>query len=605
MHRGHDKLLEIVGTLPIALLQASGMEQVLDEVARRTMDVLGCMDCIIWLLDDSRSLIQAAAWGLEQPNGVVEDPLVLGPGEGVSGRAVATMKPQLVVDTTTDADYVHDVLQGRSEIAVPIISGGNVLGVIDSEHSEVGFFTDGDAELVSAIAAVAALRIEAVQVEERMADAMVELNQSRAQMHRFAHTDALTGAGNRRALTEQLSELVVHGAEFGLCVLDLDDFKTINDVLGHHRGDLILTAVADAVRSAFVDTDASLARVGGDEFVIIAPLDRQLFTSRILGLIDDFEEQVKSIRMPVKLSAGIAFGSDAESWRHADDALYIAKAAGGNQIRVYDETDDELVSLRRSRSWAETIRQSLDNGDLTLFAQKIAPAGAVGQWSPPMVELLLRYRGADGVWQSPAELLAAAALFGLDRRVDDWVQDRALTLLADPTKPLGSTAVCLNWSSRTIQSVDAVDTLIRQVHTRGVPPERLVIEVTEHVAIAAAESFGEAVAALRSAGIRVAIDDMGSGWTSLEVVRTCPIDFLKLDGAWVSRAVQDQLSRRVVEAMIESSRLLGARSVAESVEDRETLDLLVELGVDYVQGWHLHRPEPIESLVAALATDRS
>lgn len=343
--------LALLRKLPVAILGARKIDQVLQVIARHVTEVLGYEDCVIYVRDSDTTLLQAAAWGPKSPGGIeILEPLRLRFGEGVVGCAAETQETQRVNDTRTFAGYVPDIAGGFSELAVPIIYGGEVLGVIDSEHPDVGFYSEADADLISTIAAIAAAQLHAALAADELRATISELKRVQETLRLSAVTDPLTGIGNRRHFEDKLRDAITGAERFALCAMDLDRFKAVNDTLGHHEGDELLRTVAQILRRRLSAAGAVVARVGGDEFTALAPADSD-FASLCVATV---EETYKVLQdryggLDLAISAGLAHGLTEVVWHHADDALYVAKSVGGNRLQPFDPFDPVVAMRHRQR----------------------------------------------------------------------------------------------------------------------------------------------------------------------------------------------------------------------------------------------------------------
>ena len=581
--------------LPLALIGVAGLDEVLRLTARYVMDALDYQDCVIYLRAGDGCFEQRAAWGPKSPDGIeIINALRLESGEGIVGWAALTQDTQLVSDTTADDRYVPDVGARGSELAVPIVYAGETLGVIDSEHGDKDFFTEVDADVVSAIAAIVAGMIRSTLSTEELNRTINELNQAQMELELAAETDLLTGVGNRRRLESVFAEASARGDRFGVAVVDIDGLKRVNDHHGNDQGDRVLRSVADTLARHCSTEGLTLARCESDEFVIIASPLPKGFAVRIAAALDDLRTLAVSgtnAGAETTASAGVAYGMSMAAWSDANDALTLAKQSGGDNLWIFRPDDPGIMRLRSDRAWAKRIERAINDNTLRLAAQAVTHASSD---VPVFHEVLLRWQEADGSWGPPTELLAAAERLGLEQVVDRWVTRNVLNALlaSDPAIHLS-----MNWSVSSITSPSMVRMMIDSLRETEVNPERLIIEVTEHGCIESPTAFREAVEHLRNAGIRIALDDLGSGWSSLRTLQSTPVDFIKLDGQWVCGARRDELSLIAIRSMIECAMALDTLVIAEWVEDQPTRDLVTELGVNFLQGWLVHRPQPLSDLL--------
>lgn len=565
------------------LAQARDTETVLWTIAETSMKILGYEDCVIYLIDRDRDvLVQRAAFGPKDAgDGTIVEPIEIAVGDGIVGAVAAHARPIRVDYTRLDDRYIVDDDERRSELAVPIIDDGEVIGVIDSEHSQPSFYTDRDQDALVDLAGLAAARV-------RTALTIEQLQQARRELDQLASTDHLTGLPNRRAFEESLDDLRSRGRRPVIGMIDVDGFKTVNDEHGHAAGDEVLRRVAEVIRANTAQADL-VARLGGDEFAVVADHHDREHVADMLratsGAMAALRWDWNDIHLRVSVSAGVAT-VDPGDWSDADAALYLAKAQGRSQVVVFDPDDPRLTTRSHDRTWAVRVREGLSASRFVLHGQPIVDTTDSSD-TPALREALLRYIDDDGTHVSPVTFLGAATRFGLSFDIDHWVINEAVAwLAANPAAP----PLTVNVHPRTVVSGLIVPELHGALDATGVDATRLVVEITENAAIEDEAACRTAISTIRSWGARVAIDDFGSGWTSLAVARAVPVDFLKMDGVWVRDSVTDRLSRQVVQSTVAAAQTLGSLTVAEWVEDEPTRRFLVDLGVDYVQGHLTGRP---------------
>ena len=587
--RDPEVLLELLRSTSLDLAQARDTDTVLWTIAETSMEILGYEDCVIYLVDPDRPvLVQRAAFG---PKAIgrseIRNPIEIKIGAGIVGAAAKTGETVRVDDTLDDPRYIIDDEPRRSELAVPIIDDGEVIGVIDSEHSEPCFYTVDDEQALADLAAIATARL-------RTAVTIEQLERARAALDELAATDPLTGLPNRRAFEEHLRRLS-HDARPAIGLIDLDGFGRINDELGHAAGDDLLQQVSTVMRETADHADLG-ARLDGDEFAVVLDNGDVEKLSSIMGQLIDRIALVgwdwRGGTLHVTASAGVARSNDDTSWADAEEALYLAKIDGKNRIVVHNPEDPRHIARWADRRLARETRDGLAQGRFILYGQPIVQTDD-HENRPIIVESLLRYVDDDGSHQTPTPFISAAGQYGLAERVDRWVIEKTVGwLAAHPQAPTMS----INVHPNTIVSGDIVRYLGTVLGQRSVEPGRVIVEITENAAMGNEPRFREVVKELRHWGTRVAIDDFGSGWTSLTVARDLEVDFVKIDGAWIRSATVDELSRQVVESVATTASTIGARTVAEWVENDTTRDFLAELGIDYVQGFLIGPPMPIDEV---------
>lgn len=422
--------------------------------------------------------------------------------------------------------------------------------------------------------------------------------------------DPLTGLANRLLLEDRLKQAMTRTRRqdnlLAVCVLDLDEFKAVNDRLGHEAGDELLQTIARRLGSA-VRADDTVARLGGDEFVVLLGALRDVVEMDVC-----LQRMLDALAAPVRIageevvtpaSIGVTLyplnDSDADVLlRHADQAMYAAKQAGGRCYRLFDFQHSQ-VSVERMRR-KERIAEGIADGEMRLYFQ-------------PRVDMRLgRMVGAEALvrWQHPEEgLLPPDSFLPLIEddeqihRLGDWVIRTALASLAAWRAQGVQFAVSVNISAPHLLTSGFVDRLASLLAEQPhLPREALEIEVVESVALHDIEHAAAVVRNIRQLGVRVALDDFGVGYASLGYLRRLPVDVVKIDKSFVLDMLDDEDDFEVVQAVIALTRALHRESVAEGVETPEHALLLLRLGCHQVQGYGISRPMPADALLPWLAS---
>ncbi len=429
------------------------------------------------------------------------------------------------------------------------------------------------------------------------AEDISERKQVEEKLAHLARHDPLTGIANRRALTEALEQALRYAWRTGrtgaFFLLDLDNFKLVNDRLGHGAGDTVLRSVATRL-SRVLRRGELVARLGGDEFAVLCfPLEPTAalgVAQRLLRAIEEvtvtFPDRVVRLAASCGIAIVLEHGNSVEELLvAADRALYAAKYRGGARAEVYRPEHRSLGGSLVAR-YARILEAALEQERVVLLGQPILDlrqGRAVG------VELLLRLSAGDGEALPPSRFLPIAERLGLLPRIDDLVVREAIRYARQCTQ-----RVHVNLSLETLRDRDVLDSFFEELRAAQLPPGTLVFELTETAVCAEFSSVLEHLAALRALGCAVAIDDFGVGYSSFQRLRLLPIDFVKIDGTFVVDVLEDQVSRCIVCAMVELARALGAETIAEWVEDERQLEVLRQLGVDYAQGFAIGAPRPLE-----------
>ncbi|MET2825638.1 EAL domain-containing protein [Mesorhizobium shangrilense] len=420
-----------------------------------------------------------------------------------------------------------------------------------------------------------------------------------------ARHDALTALLNRSAFDRLLAEHIAAGP-LAVFYVDLDYFKALNDFAGHAAGDLALKSVARGIVGC-LPALAQAARLGGDEFALLVPdCDAAQAERLALALLASVRNADLGSATSRKLAAsiGIAFVDDAsttvaDALACADDACYAAKAAGRNRFAVFSaETASGSGGLNAARIAAETV-DAMEDGRLKLFGQEIHLLGQ-GWDKIRHVEVLARMVGRNGRLMPPGEFIPVAERFGIASRLDRWIIRTALTQHG-PALRAGALTLGFNLSAQTLSDPllwDFVDGVIEET---GAPHSGIGFEITETAAVTNFDAAEQFVRKARERRCRVSLDDFGAGMSSFEYLRRFPVDMIKIDGSFIEHIAESSFDREIVSAITSIARSLGCGVVAEKIERQETLDVLSDMGVAFGQGYLLHRPEPLEAIVARAA----
>jgi diguanylate cyclase (GGDEF)-like protein/PAS domain S-box-containing protein len=426
---------------------------------------------------------------------------------------------------------------------------------------------------------------------------ITERKRAEERLRFLASFDPLTGLPNRSLFHDRLNHALLHadrnGGQVGLLFIDLDDFKLINDSLGHSCGDELLKQVAQRLSLTVREID-TVARLGGDEFTIIlenlhTDEEAAMLAGKVLEALASsyclgFHE------LYVTASVGItmypADANQAETLlRNADTAMYRAKEEGKNSYRFFTREMDERIRTRLLLESA--LRQALQKDEFVLFYQ---PQIDVHSGDIVGFEALLRWRREDGVLVSPVEFIPVLEETGLIVDVGAWVIAEACRWLAGWRGRHGSLAtVAVNVSPRQFQTVALPELVARALHDTGLPASALELEITESSLVDAAATL-ETMGALRRIGVSLSIDDFGTGYSSLSYLKRFPISKLKIDQSFVRDITEDKDAAAIVSAIIALAHILQLQVVAEGVEKIEELGYLRRHGCNYIQGYLVSRP---------------
>jgi diguanylate cyclase (GGDEF)-like protein/PAS domain S-box-containing protein len=425
--------------------------------------------------------------------------------------------------------------------------------------------------------------------------------------YRASH-DSLTGLVNRAEfetrLRRSLRSAQEDGSEHALLYIDLDQFKLVNDACGHAVGDQLLQQVSRLLQAAVRDRD-TLARLGGDEFGVIlehcTAVQAQRVAQQICERMEDFRFLHDGRRFRIGASIGLVpmdkrWSSTEAVLQAADTSCYAAKEAGRNRVHAWFDTDKAMRARHGEMQWTSRIEQALDEDRFVLFAQRIEPANGAQQGVH--AEVLLRLLDHDGSLVAPGAFLPAAERFNLASRIDRWVLKRVMDWMnAVPSLDMIEN-ISVNLSGQSIGDRAFHRWAMEVLATAGAPIcERLCLEITETAAVTNFDDAALFIEQVRALGVRVALDDFGAGASSFGYLKSLPVDYLKIDGQFVRDVTVDPLDDAAVRCFVDVAKVVGVKTVAEFVDQPAVLARLQDIGVDYVQGYLLHRPSPIDELL--------
>lgn len=445
---------------------------------------------------------------------------------------------------------------------------------------------------------------------------ITERKSAEEKIQHLAFFDPLTHLPNRRLLQDRLQHAVAassrHQGQIALLLIDLDDFKTINDTLGHDDGDLLLQQVAqrlcDCVRSS-----ETVARLGGDEFVVLlehldedaeeAARQAELVGDKILHALNQpyqvgGSEHLSTASIGITLfDNGLPSGAD-DPLKRAELAMYQAKAAGRNTLRFFDPQMQASVNARvRLES---DLRHAMHGQQLLLHyqAQVSREHGITG------AEVLVRWRHPERGMVSPAEFIPLAEDTGLILPLGQWVLDTACAQLAlwAQTEALARLTIAVNVSARQFHHKDFVASVLDTLARTGANPQRLKLELTESLLVTDVEGVIAKMRALRERGVGFSLDDFGTGYSSLAYLKRLPLDQLKIDQGFVRDILIDPDDAAISRTVIALADSLGLTVIAEGVETQDHLDSLARMGCDHYQGYFFSKPLPVAEFEALVTT---
>lgn len=420
--------------------------------------------------------------------------------------------------------------------------------------------------------------------------------------------DPLTSLVNRREFEKRLERVlddkVVRIPGHAVCYLDLDNFKLINDTCGHLAGDAMLKQLT-ALLSAAVRGRDTLARLGGDEFGILIEncslRQAKSVARKILAIVEDFKFIWGENKFTVGVSIGLvpindSSGSVVDILSAADNACYVAKESGRNRIHVFLPDDGELEKRKGEMQWVTRINHALEEDLFCLFYQDVAPCVVPDKPGKKRFEILVRIKTYDGEHILPGAFLPAAERYNQSIKIDQWVIDASLNWLSSNEYILDSIESCaINISGHSISNEKFLNYCLEKIECSNVAAHKVCFEITETAAIANLASARKFMSELNRKGCTFALDDFGSGLSSFGYLKNLPVDYIKIDGVFVRDLLTDPVDYEMVSAINRLGHTMDKKIIAEFVENKEILNMLNDIGVDYAQGYGIGKPKPIEN----------
>jgi len=492
------------------------------------------------------------------------------------------------------------------QITRPILALTHTVNRIGDGHLDERVAQTGQAELGVLQRGVNHMAAQLQTMQDQMLE---RIDQATARLIYQASHDALTGLINRREFEQRLERMLLSALqqdrEHALCYMDLDQFKVINDTCGHAAGDELLRQLALLLKGNLRERD-TLARLGGDEFALLL---ENCSVADAQEVADSFRAEVQRFRFKwgdrifaVGMSVGMVAinrdsGSAASLLSAADAACYVAKGRGRNQIHIYESRDIDLVRHRGEMQWVTRIQRALEEHRLRLLWQEIRPIDGVVE-RICHVEVLLRMVDDDGSEILPMAFIPAAERYSIMPAIDSWVIEETLRVCGQYRVTRGELPClfAINLSGASLKDPEFRRMLLSRLQGNPDIGPNLCFEITETAAIGNLSVVNEFIDAMRGFGCSFALDDFGSGLSSFTYLKNLKVDYLKIDGAFVRDIASNAIDYSMVDAVHRIGKQMGLKTVAEYVESEQTLALLRQIGVDYVQGNGVHAPEPLENL---------
>ena len=425
--------------------------------------------------------------------------------------------------------------------------------------------------------------------------------------HQTTH-DQLTGLINRREFERDLGKALTHArctdAKHALFFVDIDQFQLLNNTCGYEGGDKLLVEVAELINSN-LEHRSVLARLGSDEFGLL------LHDCSLEDALDIAEQKIQAASehrfiwndKPISISISLGMVPITKSWENtssllqaAESSCGIAKDIGGGRMQLYHTGHAKLSHRNKLIKWISEIDSALEQDLLQLRCQKIMPVQQ-SEDAKNHYEILLTLQDEEGKEISVQEFIEAGEWYNRAAEIDRWVIEHALNWMADHPAILNNLeGFSINLSGRSLQDLTLIDFIDDQIRMTGVPAEKICFEITETAGIANLSDAAEFIECVKETGCKFSLDDFGSGMSSYAYLKNLPIDYLKIDGAFVKNILENNNDMAVVKSITEIGHFMGKKIVAECVEDEATLFKIRELGVDYAQGYAIEKPILIDEL---------
>jgi len=421
-----------------------------------------------------------------------------------------------------------------------------------------------------------------------------------------AKHDSLTGLINRIEFESRLDDALlsskINNETYALLYIDLDQFKVVNDTCGHVAGDELLCQLT-ALFNDSIDSDMTLARLGGDEFGLLVSLnDAYKIAEKLLHICQDYRFNWQDKSFTVGASIGLVqINKDTVSisdvLSQADTACYAAKDAGRNRIHIYDASDEDFMQRHGEMQWVAKINKALDENRFLLYFQKIVPVDSSNNEGDHF-EILIRMKDENDNIIPPGAFIPAAERYNLMLQIDRWVITRAFDWFFKHPELLNRLALCtINLSGHTLSDEAFVSFINDSFKSYEIPRKKICFEITETAAISNLNNAMSLINQLKANGTMFALDDFGSGLSSFAYLKNLPVEYLKIDGAFVKDMVDDPIDYAMVKSINDVGHVMGKKIIAEFVENDMILSKLKDIGVDFAQGYGIAIPLPIDELL--------
>ncbi|MEZ5536999.1 MAG: EAL domain-containing protein [Thiolinea sp.] len=443
-----------------------------------------------------------------------------------------------------------------------------------------------------------------------------EIRALRAHLNYLQTNDSQTKLLNRKSfelkLKIALDETRQRGLKHSFCHVSLDQFKVVNDTLGHNAGDLFIERIADLLKTSIDKKHDILARIGGDEFGILfresEPVNALRKAEKIRSSLAQFPFNWNG--RVHKITSSIGFvpihknsGTPNRLLSIADATCRVAKEKGGNRLHLYRPDDTEIKKHRGQLTWIGKLKTAFESGQFCLYAQPIHPLEAKEFLKPfSHYEVLLRLFDKDGKPISPDEFIPAAEYYSMMPKLDRWVVNELLSKIRQLDKNKDY-LFAINLSGQSLDDPKFLQFVLDAIRRAGIAPKMLCFEITERLAINNLELARKFIDTLKKLGCSFSLDDFGTGVSSFGYLKELPVDYLKIDGSFIKDIATDDVGRAMVQSVNQVGQLMSVKTIAEYVENDQIIGILRDMGIDYGQGYGISRPLPLTEIVAGHLAD--
>lgn len=439
-----------------------------------------------------------------------------------------------------------------------------------------------------------------------------ELQAMQVRLDHIEMHDQQTMPLNRKSfelrLKVAIDQIKQHGVKHSFCLISMDQFKLVNDAMGHNAGDVLIERISRMLKDEIDPRRDVLARLGGDEFGILFQEQEPSVVIRAVEQIRQHLENHEFVwnKMRQKVTASIAFvplykglATPNRVLSIADAASRVAKTKGGNRIHIYKPNDQEVLKQRGHMVWLGRLKKAFEAGNFKLVAQPIHPLKPA-EFKKPFhhYEVLIRLYDENNQPVPPDEFIPAAEYYSMMPRLDRWVVRTLLRYLQDITQTTPIPVFAVNLSGQSLDEPDFLQFVLDEIKSANIPPAMICFEITERVAIHNLDLAENFIDTLKKLGCSFSLDDFGTGVSSFSYLKSLPVDYLKIDGSFIKEIITDEIAQAMVRSVNQVGHMMGVQVIAEYVENDRVIQLLREIGVDFGQGYGISKPIPIDAVIA-------